>query len=86
LVIQADLFAGHPSVTVLLLTGELHDAPLLRVTVQPTPKNGLQKASQVCVDKAATLPRATIGQRIGRLDDAALLGVSRRLALFLGFA
>jgi mRNA interferase MazF len=86
LVIQADLFADHPSVTVLLLTGELHDAPLLRVTVQPTPENGLQKVSEVCVDKAATLPRAKIGQRIGRLDDATLLEVGRRLALFLGFA
>ncbi|MGH6927782.1 MAG: type II toxin-antitoxin system PemK/MazF family toxin, partial [Dongiaceae bacterium] len=85
LVIQSDLFAEHPSVTVLLLTGELHDALLLRVTVQPTPENGLEKASQICVDKAATLPRAKIGQRIGRLDDATLLEVSRRLALFLGF-
>jgi mRNA-degrading endonuclease toxin of MazEF toxin-antitoxin module len=36
--------------------------------------------------KAATLPRTKIGQRIGRLDDATLLEVARRLALFLGFA
>jgi mRNA interferase MazF len=86
LVIQSDVFAEHPSVTVLLLTSELHDAPLLRVTVQPTPENGLTKPSQICVDKAIALPRARLGPRIGRLDDATLLTVTRLLALFLGIA
>lgn len=86
LVIQSDAFADHPSVTVLLLTGELHDAPLLRVTVQRVPENGLTKPSQICVDKAITLPRGRLGQRIGRLDDATLLTVTRLLALFLGVA
>src|ERR1700741_1466265 len=86
LVIQSDVFAEHPSVTVLLLTSELHDAPLLRVTVQPTPENGLTKSSQICVDKAITLPRTRLGQRIGRLDDTTLLTVTRLLALFLGVA
>ena len=36
LVVQADEFALLPSVTVLRLTSELHDWPLLRVTVGPS--------------------------------------------------
>jgi mRNA interferase MazF len=86
LIVQSDAFAGNPSVTVLLLTSELHDAPLLRVTVQPTPENGLTKPSQICIDKAITLPRARLGQRIGRLDDTTMLTITRLLALFLGIA
>ena len=34
LVVQADAFDLHPSVIVLPLTSELHDAPLFRVTVE----------------------------------------------------
>lgn len=36
LVIQADQFAGTGTVTVVLLSGTLVDAPLIRLTVQPT--------------------------------------------------
>ena len=43
LVIQSDKFNEHATVTVLLVSCALVDAPLLRVTVQPTPVNGLQK-------------------------------------------
>ncbi len=84
LVVQADAFAELPSVTVLRLTSELHDAPLVRVTVQPTPENGLRAASQVMIDKAVTVPRERIGGLIGRLDDTALHTVSRALLGFLG--
>ena len=57
LVIQADWFAGHSSVTVLPVTGTLVDAPLLRITLQPSADNGLQKTSQIMVDKAMTVQR-----------------------------
>jgi len=86
LVIQANQFAEHASVTVLPVTGTLVDAPLLRVTVQPNAGNGLRKPSQVMVDKTMTLRREKIGQILGRLDTEALLQVERCLALFLGIA
>jgi mRNA interferase MazF len=86
LVIQSDLFAGAPSVTLLLLTTELHDAPLLRLTVDPEPANGLRQRSQIQIDKAMTVPRTKIGGVVGRLDDATILAVTRALAVFLGFA
>ena len=49
--------ADRALLTVLLLSGTLVDAPLFRITVQPTPGNGLQKPSQIMVDRAVTVPR-----------------------------
>jgi mRNA interferase MazF len=83
LIVQADLYAGHPSVTVLPLTSELIDAPLLRVSVEPGAGTGLRLRSQVMVDKATTIPRAKVGIRIGQLDRATLNRVSQALAAFL---
>ena len=84
LVIQADWFAAHASVTVLPVTSTLVEAPLLRVTLQPSPDNGLQKPSQVMVDKAITVQRDKLGPAFGRIDADALVEVERCLAVFLG--
>jgi len=86
LVIQADTFAQTSSVTVLLLSSTQMDAPLIRLSVQPTPQNGLNKPSQIQIDKVMTVRRVRVGPPIGRLDDATLLAVTRSLALFLGVA
>lgn len=86
LVIQANLFSEHSSVTVLPVTSTLVAAPLLRVTVQPSPENGLQKPSQVMVDKAMTVKRDKVGPAFGRIDTDTLVEVERRLAVFLGIA
>ena len=86
LVIQADAFAGHSSVTVLLLSSALVEAPLLRLTVTPDAANGLRHPSQVMIDKTMTAMRGRIGQTFGRLDANAMLEVERRLAVFLGIA
>ena len=86
LVIQSDYFDEHPSVTILPVTSELRNTPLFRITIRPTPGNGLLKPSQVMVDKTQSIPRDKIGKTLGRLDDAALVSVNRALALFLGFA
>ena len=83
LIVQADSYAEHPSLTVLPLTSELHDMPLLRVTVEAGDSTGLRLRSQVMVDKATTIPRAKTGRRIGCLDEATLAAVSRALAAFL---
>jgi len=86
LVVQADEFALLPSVTVLRLTSELHDWPLLRVTVEPSPANGLKKPSQIMIDKATTVPRDKLGSRIGRLESSTMRAVDGALAVFLGLA
>lgn len=86
LVIQSDLFEELPSVTVCLVTSTLRDAPIFRITVDPSPANGLQRVSQIQIDKVLTVARERVGQVIGRLDDATLLKINRSLAVFVGLA
>jgi mRNA interferase MazF len=86
LVIQANHFSQHSCVTVLPISGTLVSAPLLRVTVEPSAENGLQKPSQVMVDKAITVKRDKVGPTFGRIDAETLLEVERCLAVFLGIA
>ena len=86
LVIQADQFGEHTSVTVLPVTSTLVAAPLLRITVQPNVENGLQKPSQVMLDKTMTVKRDKIRQSLGRIDVDAMVEVERCLAVFLGIA
>ncbi|EQD38564.1 transcriptional modulator of MazE/toxin, MazF [mine drainage metagenome] len=86
LVVQSDLFQDHPSTTVCLMTSDLRDTPLFRFTVPPKASNGLQKPSQVMVDKLVTLAPTRIGETIGRLGDHEMGEVTRLLALWLGLA
>lgn len=86
LVIQADQFSEHVSATVLPITSTLVSAPLLRVTIQPSTENGLQKPSQVMVDKTMTVKRDKMSPAFGRIDADALVEVERCLAVFLGIA
>ena len=86
LVVQPDQFNEHATVTILLMSSTLVDAPLLRVTVQPGEATGLQKPSQVMIDKAMTVKRDKLGEAFGSAGDAAMLEVGRCLAVFLGIA
>jgi mRNA interferase MazF len=84
LVIQSDPFDEHASVTVLPVTGTLVAAPLLRITVQPSQRNGLQKPSQVMIDKVLTVKRDKVGAVFGHIEPETLIEVERCLAVFLG--
>jgi mRNA interferase MazF len=86
LVIQSDHFDATATVTVLLISSTLVDAPLIRLAVEPSAENGLRKPSQVMVDKAMTVRRDRVGAAFGRLEDDTMVAVNRSLALFLGFA
>jgi mRNA interferase MazF len=87
LVVQSDLFnETHPTVTILPLTSDLRNAPLFRIVVEPSATNGLQKVSQIMVDKPMTFPREKIGTAFGRLDDETMLRVNRALAVWVGIA
>ena len=86
LVIQADQYDEHATVTVLPVTGTLIEAPLFRITLQPNAENGLRKPSQVMVDKAMTVKRDKLGQAFGRIDVDSMVEVERCLAVFLGIA
>ena len=87
LIIQSDVFnETHATVTVLLMSSEIVDVPLFRITVVSTPENRLEKISQIQVDKIMTIRRDRIGAVIGRVDDETLVGVNRALAVWIGIA
>ena len=86
-VVQADLFnERHASVTVAPVTSTLVNAPLFRLAVEPSPRNGLRALSQVMIDELTTVRRERIGATIGDLEPETLTRVNRALALWLGIA
>ena len=84
-VVQTDLLNGtHASVVVCLVTSALVDAPLLRLSLEPSLQNGLRRRSQIMADKIVSVRRDKVGPRIGALDDETMLGLSRALAFVMG--
>ena len=87
LIIQSDLFnETHASITVVPVTSTIVDAPLFRLTLEPSRGNGLRSLSQLMIDKVTTVSRTRITQSIGRLEDDLMVRVSRALALWVGIA
>lgn len=84
LIVQSDSFQETGTVTVLLMTSTLLEASLLRISISPSPMNGLTVVSQVMVDKAMSVRREKIGRRIGQIEEASMLQVTRSLAVFMG--
>lgn len=84
--IQSNLFKDHPSVTILPLTSKLVQAPLFRITLEPSAENGLHQRSQIMIDKLMTVQRSKIGPTLGKLTDDEQISVNRSLMLFLGLA
>jgi len=77
---------SHASVVVCQLTSELANAPDFRVTVDPSPENGLRRRSQVMADKPVAIRRERIGRKIGRLDSQDMAILNAALAFALGLA
>ena len=84
LIVQADRFEQTGTVTVLLISATLADAPLIRIDVPPTAVNGFAKPSQIMIYKAMSVRRDRIGTAFGRLEASSMIEVSRALAVFLG--
>lgn len=85
-VVQDDRFDATASVTVCPLTTNAIDAPLVRLSIEPSDDNGLDRSSRLMVDKVTTVPRSSLGDRLGRLRDDELVQMSRSLVVFLGLA
>jgi mRNA interferase MazF len=76
----------HASITVVPLTSTIIDAPLFRITLDPSRQNGLSRASQIMVDKVLTLPREKIGKRVGHMGNTVMIRVGRALSVWLGMS
>ena len=84
-VVQTDLVNDtYSSVVVCPVTSHLQDAELFRLTIEPSPDSGLQKTSQIMVDKIVAVRRDKIREGIGSLDEALKIRLNRSLAFWLG--
>lgn len=84
-VVQADRWLqAHPSVTLCPLTSTLIEVPLVRLEVKPSRLNGLQKPSQLMVDKLFTVPVRAIGRAIGQFEPGDLAALDLALRDWLG--
>lgn len=83
-VVQSDWLADSDSTLLCLVTSEVRDAPLIRLTLEPSALNGLLRRSQVMVDKIVAVRRDRCSPPIGRLADDELMSLDRMLALVLG--
>jgi mRNA interferase MazF len=85
-VVQDDSFDATDSITICALTTDETEAPLFRLVVQPTDRNGLRLAYRIMVDKITTVPKSKVGVRAGRLDDEDILRLNQAMLVFLGLA
>jgi mRNA interferase MazF len=84
LIVQSDLFNDtHASLTVCPVTSSLVDSPLFRVLLRPSRATGIQRQSQIMVDRIQTLRRDRIRERIGAIGPAEMQGVESALRLWL---
>jgi mRNA interferase MazF len=85
-IVQEDRFEAADSVTLCAFTTDPTDAPLLRMLIEPSDRNGLKMASRLMIDKITTVPKARLGKRIGKLNDEDVVRLNRVLMVFLGLA
>jgi mRNA interferase MazF len=85
-VVQDDSFDATDSITICAFTTDETEAPLFRLPVEPSERNGLRTACRLMVDKITTIPRTKVGARVGRLDDEDILRLNQAVLVFLGLA
>jgi mRNA interferase MazF len=74
----------HASIVVCPLSSHVIDAPLFRLAVEPSSRNGLRVKSQIMVDKISAIGRNRLGNYIGYISDELLLQINRALAFWIG--
>ena len=85
-IVQDDSFDATASVTICAFTTDSTDAPLFRIAIEPSGKNGLRAPSRLMVDKLTTVSKERLGSRGGRLDDEDMVRLNRAILVFLGMA
>ncbi len=85
-IVQDDSFDATDAITICALTTDETAAPLFRLPVQPSERNGLRTTCRLMVDKITTIPKTKVGARLGRLDDEDILRLNQAILVFLGLA
>jgi mRNA interferase MazF len=74
------------AIAICAFTTDETDAPLFRLPVEPSERNGLRSPCRLMVDKVTTVPKSKIGPQVGRLDDEDVLRLNQAVIVFLGLA
>jgi mRNA interferase MazF len=85
-IVQDDSFDGTDSITVCAFTTDPTEAPLFRLPIEPSERNGLRVTCRLMADKITTVPKAKVGAQIGRLEDQDIVRMNRAILVFLGLA
>jgi len=85
-IVQDDSFDATDSITVCAFTTDKVEAPLFRLAVAPSERNGLRETCRLMVDKITTVPKSKLGRQIGRLEDEDVLRLNRAKLVLLGLA
>ena len=86
MILQDDRFDTTDSITICAFTTDPTDAPLIRLSEEPSESNGLRTRCRMMVDKITTIPKSKIGARVGRLADEDVVRLNRAVVVFLGIA
>ena len=86
IVIQSDYLsqAGSKSLIICPITSHIEEAQTIRLTLEPTEKNGLRVLSQIMVDKIFTIPVSKVGEIIGEVDAETIVRLNRTLSFVIG--
>jgi mRNA interferase MazF len=85
-IIQDDGFDATASITICAFTTDPTEAPLFRIPIEPSEKNGLRAPSRLMVDKLTTVSKERLGVHVGRLGDEDMVRLNRAILVFLGMA
>jgi mRNA interferase MazF len=86
IILQDDAFDATASITICPLTTHGIDAPLIRLPIDPSERNGLKVQSHVMVDKITTVAKKKLEDHIGHLSDEDIVRVNRAVVVVLGLA
>lgn len=82
-ILQDDAFDATAFITICPFTTHAVDAPLMRLPIEPSERNGLRSASHVMIDKVTTVSNKKLETRVGRLSHGDIVRVNRAVVVFL---
>ena len=85
-IVQDDRFPDTDSVTICAFTTDPTEAPLFRVEIETSDRNGLRQPCRLMVDKVTTVPKKKLGQKVGHLEPDDVVRLNRAMMVFLGLA
>ena len=82
-IVQANIFAEHSSVTVCPITSTRAEAPLFRIDLPKDHQHGLDQPSQIMIDKISSIAIKRIRAKLGVLSTSTLRQVDHSLLRWL---